>query len=154
MFGRCAARWNTGRGMGHIEPERIQDMKQEEKKKIEKRILIISLGVLGLTGIFLAICLMTHQILSWIFPVGLSLLMLLYWAAANLLPVFWAKVFEGKSEAQKQSYCIYALIDFVGLAGLVYFVVDLDSTIGAMVYAASIFLKKRFKEKFDRKEEE
>ena len=129
-------------------------MTQEVKKKIEKRILILSLGILGLTGIFLGVCLATHQILNPIFPAGLSLLMLLYWAAANLLPVFRAKIFDGKSEAQKQAYWIYALIDFVGLAGLVYFVVDLDSTIGAVVYAASIFLKKRYREKFDGKEEE
>lgn len=129
-------------------------MTQEDKKKIEKRILLLSLGILGLTGFFLGVCLAAHQIQNRIFPVGLSVLMLLYWAVANLLPVFWAKNLEGKTEAQKQAYCVYALIDFVGLAGLVYFVIDLDSSMGALIYAASIFLKKTFKDKFEGKKEE
>lgn len=126
----------------------------EEKKKAEKRILVLSLGTLVLAGVFLLVCYLTKQVTTLVFPVGMSLFLLAYWAISNILPVVWANCFEGKNEAQKQAYYLYALIDLVGLAGLVYFVVDLESSTGALIYAASIFLKKSFKDKFDKKDEE
>lgn len=129
-------------------------MTKDEKKRAEKMILILSLGSLALLGVFLIFCFITGRIQSLVFPVGASILLALYWVIADILPVFWAKIFEGKNAMQKQAYYMYALIDFIGLAGLVYFVVDLESTTGAIVYAASIFLKRNFKVKFDEKEED
>lgn len=129
-------------------------MTRDEKKKKEKIILILSLGSLALLGIFLIFCFISGRIQSLAFPVGASILLALYWVIADILPVLWAKIFEGKNVMQKQAYYMYALTDLAGLAGLVYFLVDLESTTGAIIYAASIFLKRNFKVKFDAKEEE
>lgn len=128
-------------------------MTRDEKKKAEKKILILSLGSLVLLGVFLVFCFISGQIQSLVFPVGASIFLAVYWVIADILPVFWAKIFEEKNEMQKQAYYMYALIDFIGLAGLVYFVADLESTMGAIIYAASIFLKRNFKDKFEGKEE-
>lgn len=128
-------------------------MTRDEKKKKEKIILILSLGCLALLGVFLVFCFVSGRIQSLVFPVGTSILLALYWGIADILPVLWAKIFEGKNEMQRQAYYMYALIDFAGLAGLVYFVVDLESTTGAIIYAISIFLKRNFRDKFDGKEE-
>lgn len=123
-------------------------MTVEEKKKIQSRLTALTFGVIFLMAVFLVVLAVTRTIDTLLFPVGAGLFLLAYWVMTDVLPVIWLRTFEGKTEAQKKSYCIYALIDGIGLAGLEYFIINMTTTTGVLVYVVSVFLKRRFHDEF------
>ena len=123
-------------------------MTEEQKKKIENRILFLSIGIIAILIVFLILIGVTKKADTLIFPVVVAVCLALFWAVTDVLPVVWMKQFEGKTDEQKKSYYVYAGMDLIGLGGLVYFLVDMNSTTGAIIYVACLFLKKRFREEF------
>lgn len=123
-------------------------MTDAQRKKIQDRVTFLSLGILVLLAVFLVVLGVTGLIGTIWFPVGTAILLAAYWVVSDVLGVIWQHEFEGKTEEQKKSYYIYALVDAAGLAGLIYFIADMNSTTGAIGYVVSIFLKKRFREEF------
>lgn len=123
-------------------------MTDGQKRRIENRILMLSAGIMVLLVAFLIYVGVTKQVETILFPLGISVGLLLYWIVSDVLSVIWLKEFEGKTEEQKKSYYMYALFDAVGFAGLAYFIIDMDSMIGALIYIACLFTKKRFREDF------
>lgn len=123
-------------------------MTEEQKKKIENRILFLSIGIIAILIVFLILIGVTKKADTLIFPVVVAVFLALFWAVTDVLPVVWMKQFEGKTDEQKKSYYVYAGMDLIGLGGLVYFLVDMNSTTGAIIYVACLFLKKRFREEF------
>lgn len=123
-------------------------MTEEQKKKTEKKIMIISIGIMVLAVAFLIVVGVTGTADTLLLPIGLSAFLAVYWLISDVFSVIWMKSFEGKTDEQKRAYYTYALIDAVGFAGLVYFIVDLRGTTGAIIFAASVFLKRRFQDEF------
>lgn len=123
-------------------------MTEEQQKKIKNRLTLLTIGIIFLLAILLLVLAMTKKMNTIWFPVGTGTLLALYWVVSDILPVFWLRMFEDKTGEQKRSYCIYALIDAVGLGGLLYFIMSLTSMTGALVYVASVFLKKRFHDEY------
>lgn len=123
-------------------------MTEGEKRNIERRVMWLSLGVVGLLAVYLVVLVLTKKVNTILFPIGAAVILILYWAVSDILPIVLTKGFEDKTDEQKRSYCMYALIDAVGLGGLVYFIVNMTSTLGAIVYVASVFLKKKFRDEY------
>ena len=123
-------------------------MTEEQKKKIENKIMFLSIGIIAILIVFLILIGVTQNADSIIFPVVVALFLAAFWAVTDVLPIIWMKQFEGKTDEQKKSYYVYAGMDLIGLGGLVYFLVDMNSTTGAIIYVACLFLKKRFRDEF------
>ena len=123
-------------------------MTEEQKKKIENKIMFLSIGIIAILIVFLILIGVTQNADSIIFPVVVALFLAAFWAVTYVLPIIWMKQFEGKTDEQKKSYYVYAGMDLIGLGGLVYFLVDMNSTTGAIIYVACLFLKKRFRDEF------
>lgn len=123
-------------------------MTEVQYKKRERMINILSMGTLGVLILFLAFCAWRGLADTLIFPVGIGAMLALHWFFSDVLAVKWLDMFEGKTEDQKKSYYVYAGMELVGFAGLTYFLIDMQSTTGAIVYVACLFLKKKFLEEF------
>ena len=123
-------------------------MTEEQKKNAEKKIMYLSFGILGLAVVFLLIVGFTGQAETMLFPVGLGVFLAIYWAVADLLPIKWADIFDGRTEEQKQAYWIYTLLDAGGLAGLVYFIVNMESMVGVIIFAGCTMFKRKFNDRF------
>ena len=125
------------------------DMTEGQKRRIENRVLFLSIGVMVLLIAFLIFVGVTKQADTLLFPVGLAVGLFVYWVISDVLSVVWLKGFDGKTEGQKKSYYIYALLDLVGFGGLAYFIVEMNSMTGALIYIACLFCKKRFREEYN-----
>lgn len=123
-------------------------MTEEQQKKIKNRLTVLTFGIILLLAVLLIVLATTKKMNTIWFPIGTGTLLALYWVVADALPVIWLRQFADKTESQKRSYYIYALIDAVGLAGLLYFIMSLTSMTGALVYVASVFMKKRFHDEY------
>ncbi len=123
-------------------------MTEEQQKKIKNRLTLLTVGVIALLAILLIVLVATKKMNTVWFPIGAGVILGLYWIVVDVLPVIWLHQFADKTDAQKRSYYIYALIDAVGLGGLLYFIMSLTSMTGALVYVASVFLKKRFHDEY------
>lgn len=124
-------------------------MTREQKRKIEKRVLILSLAFLVLAAGFLAAAGILGFVETLWYPVGLSVILCSYWLVTDVLPMKWLHSFRGKTAAQKRAYYIYAGLDLAGFAGLIWFLVDMESTTGLAIYIASMLLKRKFKDEFE-----
>lgn len=123
-------------------------MTEEQKKKAEKKTMFLSFGVLGLAVVFLIIVGITGQAETLLFPIGLAVFLAVYWVISDLLPIKWANILEGKTDEQKQAYQMYALLDLGGLAGLVYFIINMESLIGVIIFAFCTMYKRKQYDKF------
>ena len=123
-------------------------MTEEQKKNMEKKIMYLSFGVLGLAVVFLIIVGVTGQAETLLFPIGLAVFLAIYWVISDLLPIKWANILEEKTDEQKQAYQMYALLDLGGLAGLVYFIINMESLIGVIIFAFCTMYKRKQYDKF------
>lgn len=123
-------------------------MTEGQQKKIRNRLTMLTVGVVALLAVLLIVLVATKKMNTIWFPIGAGVILGLYWIVVDVLPVIWLRQFADKTDAQKRSYYIYALIDAVGLGGLLYFIMSLTSMTGALVYVASVFLKKRFHDEY------
>ncbi|MDO4323036.1 MAG: hypothetical protein Q4C61_10960 [Lachnospiraceae bacterium] len=124
-------------------------MTDEQRKKIENRILFLSIGILVLLIAALVLIGVKGVADTLLFPTVIAVFLAIYWVISDVLSVVWLHSFEGKTDDQKRSYYLYAGLDLIGLGGLVYFMVDMKSTTGAIIYVCCLFLKRRFKDEFN-----
>lgn len=124
-------------------------MTDEQRKKTEKKIMILSGVILALVILALVLIGVAGAADTLLFPIVIAAFLAAYWVVTDVLSVKWLHSFEGKTDEQKKSYYIYAGLDAVGLGGLVYFLVDMESTTGAIIYICCLFLKKRFRDEFN-----
>lgn len=123
-------------------------MTEEQYKKREKKINILSMGVLVLLIFFLAFCAWKRLADTPVFPVGIGFMLVLHWFFSDVLSVKWLDMFNEKNEEQKKSYYVYAAMELIGFGGLTYFLIDMTSTVGAIVYVGTMFMKKKFLDDF------
>lgn len=123
-------------------------MTEQQYKKREKLVNILSMGMLGVLVLYLAFCAWKGLVESIVFPVGIGVLLAFHWFFSDILPIFWLNYLEGKTEDQKRSYGVYAALELIGFGGLTYFLIDLSGTTGALIYVVTMFLKKRFLDEF------
>lgn len=123
-------------------------MTEQQYKKREKLINILSMGMLALAILYLAFCAWKKLADTIALPVGIAVLLFIHWAVSDVLPIFWLNYLEGKTEDQKRSYGVYAALELIGFGGLTYFLVDMTSTTGAIVYVVTMFLKRKFLDEF------
>ncbi len=133
-------------------------MTDEQRRKVRNRVTYLSIASLVVLLAVLIVLGVTDRVETILFPIAISVCLAIFWVVSDVLAVMWLNAFEGKNDAQKRAYYIYAGLDFIGLGGLVYFMVDLKGTTGILIYICCIFLKKRFREEFsgtdgDRQEE-
>ena len=107
-----------------------------------------SIGILGLAVGFLIICGIKGLADTVILPVGIGILIFVYWLVSDVFSVFWVKEFDGKTEQQKRAYCIFAAMDLAALGGLVYFLMDMDSMTGVLIYVLFNMVKKKYRDEF------
>ena len=131
-------------------------MTDEQRKKIGNRVMFLSIGTLVVLIIALILIGVAGKAETLIFPIVIAIFLAIYWVISDVLSVIWLKEFEGKTDDQKKFYYAYAGVDLIGLGGLVYFMVDMKSMTGALIYVACLFLKRKFREEFNgiKKEEE
>ncbi|MDO4343629.1 MAG: hypothetical protein Q4C50_02380 [Eubacteriales bacterium] len=77
--------------------------------------------------------------------IGVSLF--LYWFLADVAEPFLMKRLDGISAERKSAYLKYILFDFIGLAGIAYFLLGMgnagnSSLIGAVIYVVTVRLKR------------
>lgn len=123
-------------------------MTEKQYKKREKLINILSMGMLGVLILYLVFCAWKGLADTPIFTIGIGVMLALHWFFSDILPIKWLNIFNEKNEDQKKSYCVYAAIELIGFAGLTYFLFDMASTTGAIVYVVTMFLKKKFLDDF------
>lgn len=126
----------------------------DDRKKAEKKILILSLVLLALMAAFLLFVGVARLANTWVFPAGLGALLAIYWIVTDVLSVGWLNAFEGKTEDQKKSYYVYAALEAISFAGLTYFLVDMNGMTGAIIFLCGFMLKRKFKEEFQGKKED
>jgi hypothetical protein len=129
-------------------------MTDEQKKKIERRILILSIVDIAVLAVLLVLIGVAGLVETWIFPTVVSVFLALFWVTSDVLPIKWLNGFEGKTDDQRKSYYVYAVMDLIGFGGLVYFIVDMNSMTGAIVYVCMMVLKKKFREDYNGPEKE
>ena len=123
-------------------------MSEEQKKKIENRIMYLSFGVLGLAVLFLILVGVTGQAETMKYPIGLGVFLIVYWVISDILPIRWLKILENKTEEQKRAYWMFTLADAGGFAGLAYFLIDMDSLLGAIIFMGCTMLKRKFHDQY------
>ena len=123
-------------------------MTDEQRRKVRNRVTYLSVASLAVLLAVLIVLGVTDRVETILFPIAISVCLVIFWVVSDVLAVIWLNAFEGKNDAQKRAYYIYAGLDFIGLGGLVYFMVDLKGTTGILIYICCIFLKKRFREEF------
>lgn len=123
-------------------------MTEQQYKKREKLVNILSMGMLGVLILYLAFCAWKGLADTLAFPIGIGVLLALHWFFSDILPISYLKMLEGKTDDQKRSYGVYAALELIGFGGLTYFLIDLSGTTGAIIYVVTMFLKKRFLDEF------
>lgn len=123
-------------------------MTEQQRERIRKKILYGSIGILGLAVVFLIVCGIKGLADTMVLPVGIGILIFLYWLVSDVFSVFWVKEFEGKTEQQRRAYCIFAAMDLAALGGLVYFLLDMNSMTGVLIYVLFNMVKKRYRDEF------
>lgn len=123
-------------------------MTEEQRRKKERQINLLSMGTLAILILFLIVVALSKKADTWLLPVGIGVLLALHWFFSDVLSVKWLNLFDGKNEEQVKSYYVYAGMELIGFAGLTYFLIDMNSTTGAIVYVATMFLKKKFMDDF------
>lgn len=123
-------------------------MTEQQRKKMEKKTLYLSIGIIGLAVVFLIICGIKGLGDTIVLPIGIGIFMLAYWVVSDVLSVFWLNEFAGKTDAQKRSYYYFAAMDGLALAGLVYFLIDMNSMAGVLVYVLFNMMKRKYKDEF------
>lgn len=109
---------------------------------------MLSIVILAVAVVFLILVGINNLAETLLFPVGMSVLFVIYWLVSNVLSVVWLGSFEGKTDEQKRSYYLYAASDAAGLAGLIFFLVNTGSTTGVIIFVASVVLKRKFMDQF------
>lgn len=123
-------------------------MTEQQYKKREKLINILSVVPLVVLIAFLAVCAWKGLADTIIFPIGVGAMLALHWCVSDVISAKYLNLFDGKTDDQKRSYYVYAGMELVGFGGLTYFLVDMNSTTGAIIYIVCLFLKKKFIEEF------
>lgn len=123
-------------------------MTEERRKKKERQINLLSMGTLVVLILFLIVVALSKKAGTWLFPAGIGLLLMLHWFFSDVLSVKWLNLFDGKNQEQVKSYYVYAGMELIGFAGLTYFLIDMNSTTGAIVYVVTMFLKRKFMDDF------
>ncbi len=125
-------------------------MDERRKKKIKD--ILFAVSMLMLAGLFAFIIYMaaTKRSTDMLYYGVIVVFLIVFWALTDILPITLTGGFEGKSDAQKQAYRTYAIIDAVGLAGLGYFAMSLNGNgmMGAIVYAAAIMMKRKYYDEY------
>jgi hypothetical protein len=128
-------------------------MTEEQKRKIENRILILSLAVIGILAVIMVVLGVTHRADTFWFPLMSGIFLFIYWIVADVVSAYWLHSLDEKTEEQKKAYYLYAAADLAGLAGLVYFIMNMRSSTGVIVYVAAMFLKRKFHTDYEGVEE-
>lgn len=126
-------------------------MDEKEKRKIEKRIMAGSFLLLLCAAGYLLYSAFVLKRIGPEYNVVIFGCLLLFWVLTDVVSVHCTKGFEGKTEAQRKAYWVYALMDLVGLAGLGYFAVSMSNNggmIGALIYAFTMMGKRKYKDEY------
>lgn len=98
-----------------------KQMDKEERKKIHKKISIITLlALLVVIAVMIGGTLM-GWLKIWAFQLIACLYLVGYWAATDILEPKLTKLLEGVTEDQKKAYKKYAAMDFAGYMGILVF---------------------------------
>lgn len=125
-------------------------MDKRRKKKIRDILFVASMILLACLFAFIIYMAVSKKAIGAVYYGVVILFLVVFWVLSDVLPIVLTHGFEGKEESQKQAYRIYALIDAVGLAGLGYFALALNSNgmMGAIVYAAAIMMKRKYYDEY------
>ena len=125
-------------------------MDEMRKRKIKNILFAVSMILLAGLFAFIIYMAVTEKAVGAFYYGVVILFLIVFWLLTDVLPIVLTNGFEGKVDSQKQAYRTYALIDAVGLAGLGYFALSLNSNgmMGAIVYAAAIMMKRKYYDQF------
>ncbi len=125
-------------------------MDEMRKRKIKNILFAVSMILLAGLFAFIIYMAVTEKAVGPFYYGVVILFLIVFWMLTDVLPIVLTNGFEGKVDSQKQAYRTYALIDAVGLAGLGYFALSLNSNgmMGAIVYAAAIMMKRKYYDQF------
>lgn len=120
---------------------------EKEKKGLRILIMAVALGQLALVLAFSIYGTVTHKITGRQGDILTAVSLFLFWALSDIAEPFAMHRFDHISAKQKSAYLKYLVFDFVGLAGIAYFIYGMgnpqgQSIIGAVVYVLSVRFKR------------
>lgn len=116
--------------------------KREINKKLSLVFTILSIGELVVALAIVAYGLLKGHMTGMTFSLVMTGALVVYWILADVAEPFAVHRFDGITQAQKEAYVKYILLDLVGFAGVAYFLFgtggNTSSTnsgiLGAVVY--------------------
>lgn len=126
-------------------------MDAQQKRKLDKMIFRFSLLPLAVGLVYMFYSALKRKELGIDYYVVLILCLGLHWLVSDVISMICIKGFEGKTEAQKKAYRIYALLNLAGFAGLGYFAVSVGNNTGiwgALVYIMTLNMKRKYLDEY------
>lgn len=117
-------------------------MSKEDKRK-SRIITIIALAQMVAALVILVVGVLHKNMTNLQSNILMGGTLLIYWILMDIAEPILTHRLEGISQAQKDAYPKYVLFDFIGYAGIAYFLLGMGSSqsssiIGAVIYAVSI----------------
>ncbi len=122
-------------------------MDKEQKRKIRKRLQILSYVVIGIALVYIFYVGLVKRSLGVDYYVVLIGCLAVFWLLNDVLIIVMTKDFEGKTPEQIKAYKTYALLNLLGLAGLGFFALSLNSSngmLGVLVYVMTMMTKRKY----------
>ena len=126
-------------------------MSDKEKRRIERNLTIVGFLVLLLMVAYMVYCGAVLKKMGVFYAVVISCGLLVFWILTSVLSPILTKEKDGWTTSQADAYKKYALLTLVGYAGLAYFAIGVNNSTGlygALVYAATMMFKKRFRDEY------
>jgi hypothetical protein len=130
-------------------------MSQEEKKKIHKKITIISLTMLVVVLAVMFIGIFSGRMSVLVFQLIAAAYLICYWALTDLVEPKMTKVLTTKEPEQLTAYKKYVATDLIGYLGLFLFVFTVGvegassyGLFGVVVYALTMSAKRKYRQIF------
>lgn len=126
-------------------------MDEQKRKKIDRNTFRISLVPLALGVVYMLYTAFVRREMGMDYYVVLILCLGLHWLLSDVLAIVFSKGFEGKTEAQKNAYKMYAALNFAGFAGLGYFACSVGNNTGiwgALVYVMTLGQKRKYLDEY------
>ncbi len=130
-------------------------MSQEEKKKIHKKITIISITMLVVVLAVMFIGIFSGKMSVLVFQLIAAVYLIGYWALTDIVEPRMTKILTTKEPEQLTAYKKYVASDLIGYLGLLLFIFTVGvegassyGLFGVVVYALTMSAKRKFRQIF------
>lgn len=127
-------------------------MSAEESRRIKRKYTNIALGLLAAIAAYMIGSVLVLKRTTIVYNIVVIGGLIAFWVINDIIGPSKAREFEGRSQAQMDAYRKYAAMDLIGYVGLAYFALAIGQNsgiYGALVYAVTRMMKRRFQDEYD-----